>query len=206
MEDPGVKSGVATKEQLMHYFREMYTIRRMEIACDTEYKVRVYRARSRWAARAPSSRQLNACSLCARPATLQARKIRGFCHLYDGQEAIAAGLQASLTKDDNLISSYRCHALQYIRGDTVKRIVGELFGFELVRERARAAVGRRFGDPALRPPGDGIARLLLRFRASLRAGLREGQGRLHALLQQEEPVLGRLRHRRRAGARGAVVE
>ena len=39
MDDPGVKSGVVTKEEMMHYFREMYRIRRMEIAFDTEYKV-----------------------------------------------------------------------------------------------------------------------------------------------------------------------
>ena len=77
----------------------------------------------------------------------QARKIRGFCHLYDGQEAIALGLQSALTKDDNVISSYRCHALQYIRGDSVKRIVGELFGFELVR-----FVPTRMSTPALAVP------------------------------------------------------
>jgi TPP-dependent pyruvate/acetoin dehydrogenase alpha subunit len=81
----------------------------------------------------------------------QARKIRGFCHLYDGQEAIAAGLQAALTKDDNIISSYRCHALQYIRGDTVKRIVGELFGFELVCGLASAPPSLRWPT---NEPGD----------------------------------------------------
>lgn len=82
----------------MTFFKQMYTIRRMEIACDTEYK---------------------------------ARNIRGFCHLYDGQEAIAAGMQAALSKDDDVMTAYRCHGIQYIRGDTVKRIVGELLGFSL---------------------------------------------------------------------------
>lgn len=98
LEDPGVTAATSTKEELMHFFRTMYTIRRMEIACDTEYK---------------------------------ARNIRGFCHLYDGQEAIAMGMQAAIAKDDDVITAYRCHGIQLVRGDSVKRIVGELFGYSL---------------------------------------------------------------------------
>ena len=95
--DPGVSSAKTTKDELMHYFKEMYTVRRMEIACDTEYK---------------------------------ARNIRGFCHLYDGQEGVGMGIQAGLSKADHVATSYRCHGNQYFRGDSVKRIVAELFGFE----------------------------------------------------------------------------
>lgn len=86
-----------TKEELLGFHEEMYRVRRMEIACDTEYK---------------------------------ARNIRGFCHLYDGQEAVASGLQAGLDKTDNVISTYRCHALQLVRGDSVSSILAELFGLE----------------------------------------------------------------------------
>jgi len=56
------------------------------------------------------------------------KKIRGFCHLSTGQEAVAVGIEHSLTKEDDIITAYRCHGFAYMRGGSVKSIIGELLG------------------------------------------------------------------------------
>ena len=60
----------------------------------------------------------------------KARTIRGFCHLYDGQEAVATGVEAGLTRQDSWITSYRCHCTMLARGGNVQEIAEELFGFD----------------------------------------------------------------------------
>lgn len=56
------------------------------------------------------------------------KKIRGFCHLSTGQEAVAVGIEHAITPDDQLITAYRCHGFAYMRGGTIKSIIAELLG------------------------------------------------------------------------------
>lgn len=83
------------KELLLHMYKEMIIVRRMEMAADALYK---------------------------------AKKIRGFCHLSIGQEAVTVGMELAITKKDLVITSYRCHGVSYVRGDSVRLILAELMG------------------------------------------------------------------------------
>jgi pyruvate dehydrogenase E1 component alpha subunit len=56
------------------------------------------------------------------------KKIRGFCHLSTGQEAVAVGIEHAIERADHLITAYRCHGFAMMRGGTVKSIIGELLG------------------------------------------------------------------------------
>lgn len=64
----------------------------------------------------------------AADALYKAKKIRGFCHLSVGQEAIAVGIEYASTAQDTIITSYRCHGFAYTRGASVQGILGELMG------------------------------------------------------------------------------
>ncbi|KAJ5562227.1 Dehydrogenase E1 component [Penicillium sp. DV-2018c] len=56
------------------------------------------------------------------------KKIRGFCHLSTGQEAVAVGIEHAIDRMDKIITAYRCHGFAMMRGGTVKSIIGELLG------------------------------------------------------------------------------
>ena len=51
------------------------------------------------------------------------KNIRGFCHLYDGQEATATGVNAAFTNEDCWITSYRCHCVALARGGSVAEVL-----------------------------------------------------------------------------------
>ena len=56
------------------------------------------------------------------------QKIRGFCHLYIGQEAVAAGCMTATSAGDKFITAYRDHALAIAKGVTARSCMAELFG------------------------------------------------------------------------------
>jgi len=56
------------------------------------------------------------------------QKIRGFCHVYIGQEAIAAGMASALTPQDGVVTGYRQHGIAITRGISSRSAMAELFG------------------------------------------------------------------------------
>lgn len=54
--------------------------------------------------------------------------IRGFCHLYSGQEAVCVGMSAALRPTDAVITAYRAHGWTYCRGISPLGVLAELTG------------------------------------------------------------------------------
>ncbi|XP_043819956.1 pyruvate dehydrogenase E1 component subunit alpha, somatic form, mitochondrial-like isoform X2 [Dromiciops gliroides] len=54
--------------------------------------------------------------------------IRGFCHLYDGQEACCMGIEAAIRRTDHVITAYRAHGFCFTRGLSLREIMAELTG------------------------------------------------------------------------------
>jgi len=57
-----------------------------------------------------------------------AGKIRGFLHLYVGEEAVAAGALRALAPQDNVVAAYREHGHALLRGVPMERIMAEMYG------------------------------------------------------------------------------
>ncbi|MDP3928663.1 MAG: pyruvate dehydrogenase (acetyl-transferring) E1 component subunit alpha [Bacteroidota bacterium] len=56
------------------------------------------------------------------------QKIKGFCHLYIGQEAVVAGTMSALKKEDKIITAYRDHAHALACGIPAREVMAELYG------------------------------------------------------------------------------
>lgn len=55
-------------------------------------------------------------------------KIRGFLHLYDGEEAIAVGVIPVLEARDRIVATYREHGHALARGVSMNAVMAEMFG------------------------------------------------------------------------------
>lgn len=95
LDDVFPKTAIATRDEMLSYYREMQMIRRMEDASFALYRDKI---------------------------------IRGFLHLYNGQEACCVGMEAAIRPDDAVITAYRAHGWTYTRGVPVKDILAELTG------------------------------------------------------------------------------
>jgi pyruvate dehydrogenase E1 component alpha subunit len=58
----------------------------------------------------------------------QREKIRGFLHLYNGEEAIAVGVMQALKPEDAVVATYREHGHALARGVPMDALMAELFG------------------------------------------------------------------------------
>ena len=67
-------------------------------------------------------------------------RIRGFLHLYIGEEAVAVGVCAALSPDDSLVTTYREHGHAIARGLPQASVLAEMFG------RATGCSGGRGGS------------------------------------------------------------
>lgn len=56
------------------------------------------------------------------------QKIKGFLHLYIGQEAVSSGIEAAIRKDDQIITAYRDHGLALTRGIHPNQVMAEMYG------------------------------------------------------------------------------
>lgn len=57
-----------------------------------------------------------------------ATKIRGFLHLYIGEEAVAVGAMQALEPDDAIVATYREHGHALVRGVSAESIMAEMYG------------------------------------------------------------------------------
>jgi pyruvate dehydrogenase E1 component alpha subunit len=57
-----------------------------------------------------------------------ASKIRGFLHLYIGEEAVAVGAMQALDENDAVLTTYREHGHALVRGVPARAVMAEMFG------------------------------------------------------------------------------
>jgi pyruvate dehydrogenase E1 component alpha subunit len=83
-------------------------------------------------------------------------KIRGFLHLYIGEEAVATGAMHAFAPEDNIVATYREHGHALLRGVSMGSIMAEMYGKQEGCSRGRGgsmhlfdAATRFFGGNAI---------------------------------------------------------
>ncbi len=66
-----------------------------------------------------------------------AARIRGFVHLYIGEEAVAVGVLDAMTADDDIVATYRDHGHALVRGVPATAIMAEMYGAQEGCSRGR---------------------------------------------------------------------
>ncbi len=82
-------------------------------------------------------------------ASYQQGKIGGFFHSYIGQEAIQTGAISALSKNNWFITSYRCHALALLLGESENSLMAELFGKKTGNAKGRGGSMHLYSDRLL---------------------------------------------------------
>ena len=75
------------------------------------------------------------------------QKIRGFLHLYIGEEAVASGAMRALGPDDAIVATYREHGHALVRGVPATAIMAEMYGKQEGCSRGRGGSMHIFDAP-----------------------------------------------------------
>jgi pyruvate dehydrogenase E1 component alpha subunit len=84
------------------------------------------------------------------------QKIRGFLHVYIGQEAIAAGMESAIRREDAIATAYRQHGTAIGRGVSTKAAMAELFGKVTGINKGKGGSMHFFSKPHRYFGGNGI--------------------------------------------------
>jgi pyruvate dehydrogenase E1 component alpha subunit len=115
--------------------------------------------------------------------------IRGFLHLYIGEEAVAAGVMPALQVQDNVVATYREHGHALLRGVSMNRIMAEMYGKREGCSRGRGGSMHLFDARARLFGGNAIVGGGLPIAVGLAlAAQRLGEGRVTACVFGEGAV------------------
>jgi pyruvate dehydrogenase E1 component alpha subunit len=100
----------------------------LTIPISLERGLALYRTMARIRAFENAAEEASKGGVAAFGASLAEARVRGPLHLSTGQEAVAAGVCAHLTRTDLITSTHRGHGHTIAKGASIERMMGELFG------------------------------------------------------------------------------